>query len=371
MNIIMASDDRGIDMMLVAIYSVIKNNSDFKLCFYIVHTDLSDMSQNRIRRLSKKFSSRVTIQFVTANKNLFKNIELTNNEVTMPAYYRYLAPDILRKEDKVLYMDIDMMCIDSLKQLYDINLDGYYVAAVEDYFVSRSDDYPGFKEAIGFAPNDKYANSGLQLMNLSKMRQDGIMSKFWKNIHHKSDIIPAPFNIFADQTVMNITFKNKIKFISEEYNVMTTALKYTKQKKATVVHFTGPSKPFTYRDQYSAKYNDIYYDYYDECMGIAGSNKNAMIKNAIRRLGNETSETIKRYKDVEQIVRDKTNHVTELNTEIEKYQIKLKNAEEKLSNASMKLEDSARAIQGYEASRSWRVTYPLRLIGKYVKNIIQ
>lgn len=361
MNIIMASDDRGVDMMLVAVYSIIKNNVGNNLFFYIIHTDLSSDSQARIRKLVMNFKDRVTVKLVLVDKDFFNNIELTNETVSMPAYYRYLAPIVIPGESRVLYMDIDMMCIGPLKSLYDTNLDNYYIGAVEDYFVSQTDDYPGFKQAIGFKKTDKYANSGLQLMNLSKIRQDSMMEVFWKNIHRKSDLIPDPFNIFADQTVMNITFKNKIKFLDKKYNVLTTALKYTKHKNAIIVHFAGPDKPFTYRDSYSAKYNDIYYDYYNECMNIVGSNGNEMIKNTIRRLGKETTDAIRCYRDIEQLAKDKANHVDELYDRLKKNQRERKVEKERIE----KLE---KALRDIENSHSWRLTYPLRRAVKIIRD---
>lgn len=355
----MASDNNGVDMMLVAMYSVIKNNFNYSVNFNIVHTDINDKNQARLRSLAG-ISSRVTVNLLLADKKMFEDVELTNNTVSMPAYYRYLAPSLLSREDRVLYMDIDMMCISDLGGLYETNLSKYHIGAIEDYFVSKTDDYPGFKKGIGFGSDDMYANSGLLLMNLSKMREDNIMPTFWDNIRRKADIIPAPYNIFADQTVMNITFKNKIKFLSNKYNVLTTALKYTKQKEVAIVHFAGPDKPFTYRDEYSAKYDDIYYDYYDECMAIVGGNGNLMIKNTIKRLGKETTEAITRKVEIEQLARDKASHVEELANELgdlnSKYEV--------LSAELNEVNDRLRAIT---SSFSWKITKPLRVLSRIKK----
>lgn len=343
----MSSDDRGVDMMLVAMFSVIKNNQDDNLRFYIVHTDISRENQSRINTLAKNFRN-VEITFILADAKMFENVELTNETVSMPAYYRYVAPTFLLKEDRILYMDIDVMCLSSLYELYNTKLDGYYLGAVEDYFVSKTDDYPGFKNGIGFAKADKYANSGLQLMNLSLMRESGIMDVFWYNLRHKSEIIPAQFNVFADQTVMNITFKDKIKFLPSKYNVLTTAMKYTKQKDAAIVHFAGPDKPFTYRDRYSAVYDDIYYDLYRECMDIVGDHDNLMIKNTIRRLGTETTSAISKLSGAQQLARDKTNHVEELSKQLDL-----------VSKEAEQLRGELRSIRG---SVSWKITKPLRLL---------
>lgn len=352
MNILLCSDNNGVDMLLVAMYSVIKNNANVDLDFFIAHVDIDAEGQRRISTVVDKFK-KAKVNFIRVDSSFFKGVELTNKAVSMPAYYRYLAPEILPKQEKVLYMDIDMLCIGSLSELYDTTMEGYYLAAVEDYFVSRTDDYPGFKKGIGFASNEKYANSGLLLMNLAKMRQDMIMERFWHNIHHKNQIIPAKFNIFADQTVTNLTFKGKIKFVSAKYNVLTTAMKYTKPKTVTIAHFAGPDKPFTYRDEYSAVYNDLYYEYYNECMTTVGDSSNRMIKNTLKRLGREATDATRRADAAERLARDKTHHVLELAEELE--------------NTRIQLKDLKRDHNAVVNSLSWKITKPLRRIARMLR----
>lgn len=361
MNIIIASDDNGVDLMLVAVYSIIKNNLKSQIRFHILHSNISLKNQKRVRNLESVYPNS-TIKFVTVDEKMFKGIELTNEAVSLPAYYRYLAPTILKSEHKALYVDIDILCLGNLKEVYSTNLGGYIMGAVEDYFISRTEDYPGFRQGIGLSLEDRYVNTGVLLMNLDEMRKTTVMDGFWDKIRHKSEIIPAPFNIFADQTIANLAFKKKIKILDNKYNALTTAMKYTNPSEVVIVHFAGPDKPFTYRDNYSAKYNDIYYDYYEECMNIAGGDGHMMIKKTIKRLGEEATRAISSLSDIEHVARDKTNHVVELSSE-------LRANSKELEATRIELKEKSELLEKLLNSKSWKITKPFRVVSKLIKAV--
>lgn len=356
MNIITASDNNGVDMMAVAMYSVAKNNQHVPIKFLVIHTDISIKNQQRLKRIPDAFKN-ISVEFASAEKEKFSGVEVTNRNVSMPAYYRYLAPDILASEKRALYVDIDMLCLGSLDSLYRTNLGKNYVGAVEDYFISRTSDYPGFKAGIGLKDDDIYINSGLLLMNLELMRSSGVMEDFWQKIKEKSKIIPKKFNIFADQTVANLAFKNNIYVLDGRYNVLTTAMKYIKPKDVVIAHFTGQSKPFTYRDDATTPYHDEYYKYYNECMAIIGENDGLFIKSIIKKLGAETSNAVDQLVSARQIAKDKSHHVEELLDELDHIKKQLQESQQEADIAKGHL----RSIQ---RSTSWRITRPLRLLGR-------
>lgn len=279
-------------MMSVAMYSVIKNNRNHQITFHLFHKDISKNNISRLKKFEKKFSN-VQIKISLVQNDRFKDIKVNNKNVTNEAYFRYLAPEILSKEPRALYMDYDMLCLDDLKELYGTDLGGCYIGAIPDYIVENNYDFRMYKKGIGFKEGDKYFNSGLLLLDLDKLRNSKIMSVFWKNLRDKSKIIAEEYNIFADQTVANLTFKNNTKFIDAKYNVFTTALKDTKQKDPSIVHFTGSYKPLTYRNKYTMAYDDIYYSYYKDCMAIIGDDNGLLIKRTLGKLSREVDEGLR------------------------------------------------------------------------------
>jgi lipopolysaccharide biosynthesis glycosyltransferase len=147
------------------------------------------------------------------------------------------------------------------------------------------------------------------------------MEKFWSNLKNKNKIIPKEFNIFADQTVTNLTFTNKIKFLDPKYNVYTTTLEETQQKDPAIIHFTGPHKPLTYRNSITAIYDEIYYDYYDESRNLLGDNGGKFLKNTLKRLSQElisaTNELQNKDRDVRSVLDSAKRDVKKYRSEAE------------------------------------------------------
>ena len=347
----MASDNNGVEMLAVTLYSTIKNNIKDNINIFIIHTDISATNQKEVCKL-ESIRKNINIKFYKIDNSFFSDVELTNQTVSMPAYYRYFAPDILKNEDRVLYMDFDMLCIDSLSHLYNIDMQDNYIAAVEDYYVSSTGDYPGFKAGIRFNSTDVYYNSGLLLMDLNKLRTSGIMDVFWRNIRNKTKIIPKKYNIFADQTITNITFKNKILQLDYRYNAVVSVFKYRHLDNPAIIHFSGRDKPFTCYDDFSAKYSDIYYDYYVECMSVLGRDASKLLKNAMRKLGLETNNAVDNLKISQKLAKDKSNNVQEL----------LKKLEEEKKIKEEKIKELEDHIYIMENSKSWKITKPIRNI---------
>ncbi len=312
MNIIFAVDNNGFDMMAVAMYSVIKNNQMHELDIYLFHRSISKNNIARLKIFEKKFPN-ISIKISIVDKNRFKDVEVNNKNVTTEAYYRYLAPEILTREKKALYLDYDMLCLTDLGELYNTKLGENYIGAVPDYIVEHSTSFAGFKSGIEFKDEEIYANSGLLLLDIEKLRSSKIMDLFWRNLQEKDMIIRKEFNIFADQTVANITFKGKIKFLNPRYNAFTTVLRETRQKDPAIIHFTGSYKPFTYRNKYTKIYDEAYYEYYRECLEIIGGDDyGLLLKSAAKRLSREIENITDSQKDKDRRLEEARAHIRDL-----------------------------------------------------------
>jgi lipopolysaccharide biosynthesis glycosyltransferase len=84
-------------------------------------------------------------------------------------WYRIFLPELLPDVDRALYLDIDTLAVDSLAPLWELDLDGRYLAAVtnvpERHMLQHA-------EQLGLGAPQDYFNSGVLLMNLELMRRD-------------------------------------------------------------------------------------------------------------------------------------------------------------------------------------------------------
>ena len=241
-NIVMSSSDEYSIHCGTLIISILKNSlPDEKFNFYIFETNISEENKNNLRQLTtiKPFS----INFIRIDKSIFNNEYFTKEYSYMPqvkvqTFYKYLIPKLLNNIDKVLYLDVDTLVLGSLSELYNIDLTGKYAAAVEN-----NDSY----SAINKVGTKHYFNAGVILYNLKKCREDNIMEKLFNNhiFLFKQDKLR-----YVDQCVLNYTFNDNIVIADLKFNVGTQWVnnksKICKEavRKAVIVHFTTPRKPW-------------------------------------------------------------------------------------------------------------------------------
>ena len=130
------------------------------------------------------------------------------------AFLRCLFPKAFLSYDKLLYLDADVMCLQpGLEQLFDIPMDKYYTAAVSDPPVLYS-EY-GRHDDVNTG-NKNYFNSGVLLLNLQLIRDDGIDNKLvdWCNEWNSNEIQYC----WQDQTLLNYLLRDKVLILPYKWN---------------------------------------------------------------------------------------------------------------------------------------------------------
>lgn len=111
------------------------------------------------------------------------------NGYTPYAMLRLLIDFVPDMPDKLIYLDIDTMCCSDIKQLYDLDISDYDVAACKDYmgrfWIRRS-----------------YCNSGVLLVNLKRIKENMLFEKCRHMVRNVKMIMP-------DQTAINKYAKKK------------------------------------------------------------------------------------------------------------------------------------------------------------------
>ena len=141
--------------------------------------------------------------------------------ITTAAYYRLLAADVIPEYDKVIYADVDMIFRLDLSALYSLNLKDNYFGAVYALGINTETSSKRYVESIGLVPGD-YFLSGFLLMNLAKIREDGLTEKFigLSKMNYK----------YQDQDIMNIACDKKIISIPYIYSMTVAAFEAVSMK---------------------------------------------------------------------------------------------------------------------------------------------
>ncbi len=244
-NICLSSDDNYAQHLGVTIASILKNaKKQDELFFYILDGGIKE--ENKQNLLSLQKIRKFDIKFIEINEDDFKNCPLVGNHITIATYYRFLIPTFLPDLDKVLYLDCDMIIEDSLSKLYAEDISDYWIGGVEDlgYYYHRRELK---RETESF-----YINAGMILMNLKKWREDNIEEKLFNFAEENKEIL-----IHQDQDVINMVLNQKSKPLDYKWNVQdsfyrktdrnrhpNTKLLEKAKKRPSIMHYTGPTKPW-------------------------------------------------------------------------------------------------------------------------------
>ena len=214
LNVVFGINNRYVDYAKVAIDSIVTNNvSGSHYVFWILSTDISDENKKKMKKYAQSVNQEIV--FVTIDSKYTEKWNKMSSFWPSIIMARLLIPEVLPQSvKKALYLDADVLVAEDLKNLFDINVENYYAAMVEDAVPQL--------HQLELLKGRKYANSGVILFNLNKMRQDKIPQLLWKYLDENFERFsckegPSCYT-FKDQDLINLVLKDGIKFIDLKWN---------------------------------------------------------------------------------------------------------------------------------------------------------
>ena len=219
--------------LAVVITSVLVNNQDSNFIFHVLHRNISEENQSRIGLIVDKYKN-CKIIFHYIDESVFTNAPLPSPHISVESYFRLCLPKILADESRILYLDVDILCRRDIRELWEIDLDGYACAAVAE----TSPDCSFLKTALAIEEGKlQYFNAGVILFNLDFIRQNGLDSVPFSILKEWKEKIG-----YADQDVLNLAYHGKVKFVSQCYNFMGKWRKTEVKQPIVIRHFASFSQ---------------------------------------------------------------------------------------------------------------------------------
>lgn len=257
-SVVFATDENYIQHLSVALVSLFINNDDCKFDIYIICSGMSEENFAKLQSIGDKYQA--TIKQIVVNDEVFDTL-VTNHHFTKANYYRLLIPNFIQ-EDKVLYLDADIVVNGSIKNLFSIDLEDKYIAAVLN---------PGFQrhQELKMNLDSEYFNSGVMLINNKLWKMHSITDKVIKFVDDNQSVIQ-----FVDQCGLNAIvngnwIKIPLKFnqqavifekdFKEKYSCFSDDELNEAKENPVIIHYTGSSKPWHFRNKHP--YKHLYWKY--------------------------------------------------------------------------------------------------------------
>jgi lipopolysaccharide biosynthesis glycosyltransferase len=216
-NIVMASDNHYAILLGALIKSIeVNHKSGEKINLFIIDDGISKENQKKIRDSAS--IEMVNILWFKTNAVIPDNIKIPVDKSAFPltTYLRLFAPYILPEgTQKYIYLDVDMIVLEDISKLWQTNLNGNLIAAVQDLSETAGSAWggiPNYKE-LGIASEAKYFNAGMMIVDVVKWMQEDITNKVIKCLHDNI----ASVN-FADQYGLNVTLVNRWELLDPRWN---------------------------------------------------------------------------------------------------------------------------------------------------------
>ncbi|HUR41100.1 MAG TPA: glycosyltransferase family 8 protein [Verrucomicrobiae bacterium] len=169
----------------------------------------------------------------------------------LPTWYRSLLPIVRPDLDRALYLDCDVIAVDSLLPLWEEPLDGALIAAVRNVIEPK---LATRHHALGIAAEHPYFNAGVMLMDLAGMRREDVAARLLEFGRRHGEHL-----LWQDQDACNYVFQNRCRYLHPRWNCQNSLFYWAEANEVfgasvvaeavrapAILHFEGPglAKPW-------------------------------------------------------------------------------------------------------------------------------
>ena len=265
-NLVLASDDNYAQHVAVVAASVLCNTKQM-LNIHLLSDGITRERLILIENTVQRLGGILTVHDMSSNE-CFDSL-FTSGHISKATYFRLDIANILPKNvKKIIYMDVDLLVLQDIAELWQYDLQGRPLAAVPDYGIMASRRLMKQKKnVIGLPTCSQYFNAGVVIMDLEQWRksdysrqvielasagnfphhdQDALNKVFmgnWIALPLKWNVIPPVFNLLSKILLNGDLRKNAI----------------AARKDKAILHYAGRYKPWEF-DSHKG-FNDAYYFY--------------------------------------------------------------------------------------------------------------
>lgn len=261
MNILITINQKYIEQLQVLLKSIECSNPTEKFNIYILHKSLTKEDETKIK--SKINTEQFYIKLIEIPKNEIEHFPVYEKRYPVEIYFRIFSTKYLPKDiDRILYLDTDIVVINSIKELYNMDFeDNYFIATTHIKKILHK-----FHEIRLSMPKENvYMNTGVLLINLKELRKIDIEKEVDEFIERNKRKLMLP-----DQDILSTLYGDKVKLINEvKYNLGERSfnlhnlyqeenkidLEWVK-KNSIIIHYYGRNKPWN--KKYIGKLNIFY-----------------------------------------------------------------------------------------------------------------
>ncbi len=255
-------DQNYIPQLQVLLTSIHINNPKETFSLFLLHSGILQNALNAVWQQCEAYG--YLFKPIRVKDSLFQGAPVTR-QYPKEMYYRLLAAHLLPESvARVLYLDPDILVINSIRPLWQTDLSGNLFAAAAH---TGKTELANSVNQLRLGTEHDYYNSGVLLMDLERARQEIKASELFRYVEQHRIALVLP-----DQDVLNALYGNKILPLEDvlwNYDARNYSnyllrsggvcnLPWVMEHTA-ILHFCGKEKPW--KPKYTRRFGILYQHY--------------------------------------------------------------------------------------------------------------
>jgi len=227
----------------------------------IIHIHIVDdgiHATNKLKIVNSIDQKNIKITWLPIKEVIPKGVALPLDASSFPlnVYVRLFIPYFVPKTySRAIYLDVDMVVKKDISLLWNTAINGKIIAGVVDRLNIVGGAWGGITNylELGLAPDTKYFNSGLLIMDLEKWRKTELSLEILACISKHQQ-----FANFPDQYGLNVIFANQWFELDQRWNTYATS----NEENPYIIHFIG-RKPIYSSYENNEDYKNEFFHYFN------------------------------------------------------------------------------------------------------------
>lgn len=228
LNVLYGCDDNYAPYTGISLLSLFENNKDIEeITIYLAAMNFSEVNLSKFRRLAEQYGRKLVILDTERAQEYMKTYQCKGWNGSLATWLRFFVLEQIPEDvNRLLWIDSDTIVNGSLRDLIEIPLEGYPVAAVCDSVCY----WERFR--LGIAKSEPYFNAGVILFNLPVWQGNDVLGKMMEHLEKYVQYYKA-----NDQDLLNDFFKGQILKLPMRYNLQGFQLGYPIRTYFSVYHW--------------------------------------------------------------------------------------------------------------------------------------
>jgi lipopolysaccharide biosynthesis glycosyltransferase len=200
------TDDKYAQHCAVMLCSLFEKNKDKIFCIHILTTTLNEDTKQKLSNMVQSYHS--TCIFHRVDEAKLKGVQLRKKVPNYATYFKLLLSSVIDEEiNIVLYLDSDIVINGEITPIFELDIDKYALAAVEDAPIEYA-----HRMQLSLPCDAKYFNAGVMLVNLA----------YWRKNDSENHLLAFAkkerFVFYHDQDALNVVFQGQWFSLSPIWN---------------------------------------------------------------------------------------------------------------------------------------------------------